>query len=537
MRGADFLVKTLAAAGVTRIFSLSGNQIMPIYDACFDAKIQIIHTRHEAAAVFMAEAYAQLTGEIAVAMVTAGAGAANALGSLFTCLESQTPVLFLTGDSPISQDGRGAFQELDQVSMTAPVTKLSFRSTRVSDFGFDTARAIRTAKSGRPGPVHMALPFDLVDADVSGSIVPSSNAFAKERMRLNDGDIRLVLQTLTEAKRPLVICGPALNETRNPGRLHALSDALDAPVVVMESPRGLKDPALGNFSQALLQADVIVCLGKRIDFTLNFGSPTTFDQSCKWIVVEADVNERSRAHLNLGTQLAACFAVDPRDIIDDLIVAVIGNTGRYEWRTEVANLITTRDYSEKDKVNSGKITPAQLCAAVQRQLERASKSILICDGGEFGQWAQSAIQADQRVINGISGAIGGGLCYGIGAKQADPEALVFALMGDGTVGFHFAEFETAARNKIPYIVVIGNDECWNAEHQIQMRDYGPDRLIGCYLSDARYDEAAKGLGGHGEYVTDLADLDDALDRAVNSGKVACVNVIIEGVPAPSGSAH
>lgn len=157
-----------------------------------------------------------------------------------------------------------------------------------------------------------------------------------------------------------------------------------------------------------MQADVIVCLGKRIDFTLNFGSPATFDQSCKWIVVEADVNERTRAHLNLGTQLAACFAADPRDIIDDLIVAAIGNMGRYEWRTEVANLITTRDYSEKDQVNSGKITPAQLCAAVQRQLERASKSILICDGGEFGQWAQSAIQADRRVINGISGAIGGG---------------------------------------------------------------------------------------------------------------------------------
>ena len=189
MRGADLLVKTLSAAGVTRIFSLSGNQIMPIYDACFDAKIQIIHTRHEAAAVFMAEAYAQLTGEIAVAMVTAGAGTANALGALFTCLESQTPVLFLTGDSPISQDGRGAFQELDQVPMTAPVTKLSFRSTRVSDFGFDTACAIRTAQSGRPGPVHMALPLDFVGADVSGSIVPSSIAFTKERMRLSDGDI------------------------------------------------------------------------------------------------------------------------------------------------------------------------------------------------------------------------------------------------------------------------------------------------------------------------------------------------------------
>lgn len=126
---------------------------------------------------------------------------------------------------------------------------------------------------------------------------------------------------------------------------------------------------------------------------------------------------------------------------------------------------------------------------------------------------------------------------GVAAKKAKPDATVFALMGDGTVGFHFAEFETAARENTPFVVVIGNDECWNAEHQIQMRDYGPDRLIGCQLSGARYDKAVEALGGHGEYVTELTDLDAALTRAVQSGKVACVNVVIEGVPAPGGSAH
>ncbi len=144
---------------------------------------------------------------------------------------------------------------------------------------------------------------------------------------------------------------------------------------------------------------------------------------------------------------------------------------------------------------------------------------------------------DQRIINGISGAIGGGLCYGLGARLAELDAVVFALMGDGTVGFYLAEFETAVRSNMPFVVVIGNDQRWNVEHQIQTRDYGPDRLIGCELSNVRYDEAVKGLGGHGEYVIELADLDGALDRAVHSGKVACVNVIIEGIPAPSGSVH
>lgn len=152
MRGADLLVEALKAAGVTRIYSLSGNQIMPVYDACFEAGVEIVHTRHEAAAVYMAEAHAQLSGTVGVAMVTAGAGAANALGPLFTASESETPVLLLTGDSPVSQDGRGAFQEMDQVPMTAPLTKLSMRPRSAGELGTAVAKAVRTASSGRPGP-------------------------------------------------------------------------------------------------------------------------------------------------------------------------------------------------------------------------------------------------------------------------------------------------------------------------------------------------------------------------------------------------
>ena len=537
MRGADLLVKSLAAAGVTRIFSLSGNQIMPVYDACFEVGIEIIHTRHEAAAVYMAEAYAQLTGEVAVAMVTAGVGAANALGPLFTCQESQTPVVLLTGDSPLGQDGRGAFQELDQVPMTAPVTKLSFRATRARDLGADMARAVRTARSGRQGPVHVALPFDVVSQEVADAVIPPAAAFQAERAPLGIGDVRLIVQTVAVAKRPLVICGPALNETRSSGQIAALEAALGAPVGAMESPRGRNDPALGRFAEALAQADVIVCLGKRIDFTLGFGAVGPFAADCRWIVVEADATERSRAHLNLGKRLAACFAADPRDAVTDLIDAAQPASGRAEWRETVAKLIAARDFSATDQVASGKITPAQLCAAIQRQVAKAKSSVVICDGGEFGQWAQAATHADKRIINGISGAIGGGLCYGLGAKMAAPDATVFSLMGDGTAGFHLAEFETAVRAGTPYIVVIGNDQRWNAEHQIQMRDYGADRLIGCDLSTARYDQAAQGLGAHGEYVTLLDDLDAALERAVGSGKVACVNVMIEGLSAPSGGAH
>ncbi len=537
IRGADLLVQTLAAAGVTKIFSLSGNQIMPIYDACLDAGIEIIHTRHEAAAVFMADAYAQLTGQIGVCMVTAAPGASNALGPLFTARQSESPVLFLTGDSPLAQDGKGAFQELDQVPMTAALTKLSFRAKSAAGLGKDMARAIRTALSGRPGPVHVALPFDVVEGDAGAVGVPAQLALSLEHSAMGDEEASLVVRALADAKTPLILCGPVMNATRQGAMLKALATAVDAPVVPMESPRGLKDPSLGDFARALKKADLVVCLGKPVNFTLGFGGAQVCAESCEWIVIDAEARERDRAYLNLGDRLTLSVAADPRDAAAALADAGAAGEERVHWRAEVDALISARHFSPKDTDPSGKITPAALCEAVQRQIDAADEAVVICDGGEFGQWAQAGTKSERRLINGPSGAIGGGLCYGVAAKKAKPGATVFALMGDGTVGFHFAEFETAAREETPFVVVIGNDECWNAEHQIQMREYGPDRLIGCQLSGARYDEAVKGLGGHGEYVTELADLDAALTRAVQSGKVACVNVMIAGLPAPSGSAH
>ncbi|MGJ8572251.1 MAG: thiamine pyrophosphate-binding protein [Hoeflea sp.] len=537
MRGADLLVQTLALAGVTKIFSLSGNQIMPVYDACIDAGIEIIHTRHEGAAVFMADAWAQLTGEIGIALVTAAPGAANAMGPLFSARQSESPVLLLTGDSPRGQDGKGAFQEFDQVPMTAPLTKMSMRAESAATLGDTVALAIRTALSGRPGPVHVALPFDVVEANTGGVRLPTAASMLREHHALDEKDLAQVLEALTDAKAPLVLCGPAMNATRQGTVLTALRDALDAPVLAMESPRGLKDPSLGDFAHALKQADLVISLGKPVNFTLGFGAAAACAAGCRWIVIDNETAERERAELNLGDRLALVIDANPLDAAGQLMDAGAGGRARKDWRGQVAALIAARSYDVSASGADGKITSAQLVAAVQRQMEAANEAVLICDGGEFGQWAQAGGHAAERIINGPSGAIGGGLCYALAARAARPNATVFALMGDGTVGFHFAEFETAARENLPFVVVIGNDTCWNAEHQIQLREYGKDRLIGCQLSGARYDQAVMALGGHGEYVTDLADLDAALARAVASGKVACVNVIIDGQPAPSGSAH
>lgn len=537
MRGADLLVQTLAGAGVRTIFSLSGNQIMPVYDACIDAGIRIVHTRHEAAAVFMADAWAQLTGSVGVALVTAAPGFGNALGALFTARASESPVLLLSGDAPLAQDGRGAFQELDQVAASTPLTKLSFRAVDALQIGEDMARAIRIARDGRPGPVHVALPFDILQGEAGGGKVPSSAAIEHSRAAASNDVVASVRAALAAAERPIVLTGPQLSRTRAGQLCEELGEAVGAPVITMESPRGLNDPALGKLAHALAAADLIVCLAKRVDFTLGFGAASKFAPQCRWIVVDPEEAERARAQRNLDGRMAQLLAADAAPLAAALINARCEHSGRQDWLQAVAGLVAARDFAAADRVPAGAITPLSLSRAVGHAMRMASHPLLVCDGGEFGQWAQAALPASDRLINGPSGAIGGGLCYALAARAARPEATVFALMGDGTIGFQLAEFETAVRENLPFVAVIGNDRCWNAEHQIQLREYGPHRLIGCQLSGARYDLAAAGLGAHGEHVERAEDLDGALHRAVASGLPACVNVEMVGLAAPVIGQH
>ena len=264
-RGADVVMQTLAAHGVKDIFALSGNQIMPLFDASLDAGIRLFHTRHEAATVYMAEGYAQLSRGLGVALVTAGAGLGNALGPLLTARASDTPVLLLSGDSPVGKDGQGAFQEMDQVALTQSLTKWSVRVTRAADLAEVIDKAVRLAMQGRPGPVHVSLPADVVLAAAETATTISISPPEPT----NVADLR---DWLDAAQRPMVVFGPSLNATRQPGLAGKLELATGAPVVAMESPRGLNDPSLGAVAQVFAEADRVLLLGKPLDFTLQFGA-------------------------------------------------------------------------------------------------------------------------------------------------------------------------------------------------------------------------------------------------------------------------
>ena len=431
----------------------------------------------------------------------------------------------------------GAFQELDQVAIATPLTKLSKRSVSVETIPDDLNALIKTARSGRPGPVHLALPQDLLEQEVDTSKLSGTSDYSPGREAPSDALVEQIKNELQNAERPLIITGPALTETRI-GELHSkLSSALSVPVVSMESPRGLKDPSLGDFSNVLVESDVVVILGKSVDFTLSFAKANSFGEECSVLVVDPETQMLERARQALGERIVLAEIANVKSLAESLSDCQVESSfARQRWMARVTNVIADRG-EDADDIVSDLIHPASLCTSVQRAMSGIENAILVCDGGEFGQWSQAFLSAPKRIINGVSGAIGGGICYAIGAKASHPDSTVFILMGDGTAGFHFSEFETAVRNKLPLVAVIGHDAKWNAEVQLQLREYGEDRLIGCELDETRYDLAVEGLGGHGEYVTDPFDLEAALKRAIDSGLPACVNVRIEGLPAPSGSGH
>jgi acetolactate synthase-1/2/3 large subunit len=205
------------------------------------------------------------------------------------------------------------------------------------------------------------------------------------------------------------------------------------------------------------------------------------------------------------------------------------------WAAEVRTAIAYRpaEWATLRAREPGKVHPVELCRALRAVLDTRPNAVLVCDGGEIGQWPQAMLAPSRRIINGPAGSIGASIPFAIAARASDPAASVIAVMGDGTFGFHMAEFDTGVRCGLPFVAVVGNDAAWNAEHQIQLREYGKDRAHGCELLPTRYDLVVQALGGHGELVTGASDLAPALERALASGKPACVNVMIERVPAPS----
>jgi acetolactate synthase-1/2/3 large subunit len=471
-----------------------------------------------------------------VALVTGGPGHANAVSALYTASMAESPVLLLSGHAPHAQLGLGAFQEMQQAEIARPLTKAAWTVEHAHALHDDIARGWRTAIAGRGGPVHISLPTDILEAKVTQQpAVPPHAAFASTGQPLEASDAKAIRQWFGSRKRPLILTGPATLTRAGRARLKALEECLRIPVIGMESPRGIADPALGAFAQVLAMADAVLLLGKKLDFTLKFGRPPAFAATCEVVHVDPDEHELSRSRRAFGPRLRSAIRADTFAAIETLSVAPHdAQAGREDWLDDVRHALAYRPAAwESAAGTAGRLHPVQMMRPLQRILDRHPDSVLVSDGGEIGQWAQACLSAPQRVINGTAGSIGSALPFALAARLAQREAPVIAVLGDGTFGFHCAEIDTAVRYGLPFVAVIGNDARWNAEYQIQLRDYGRERTIGCQLLPSRYDQVCVALGGYGEYVTTAEAMPPAIERALDSALPACLNVMIDGLPAPN----
>ena len=539
-RAAELLVDSLVSAGVRHLFTLSGNQILAVYDAAIGRDIQLIHTRHEAAAVHMADGWGRLTEKPGVALVTAGPGHCNSLSALYVALMAESPLVLLSGHCPRTKIGKGAFQEIDQVAMAAPVTKAAWIASDPENLTDDITRALAVAQAGRPGPVHLSLPADVLEAAVSAPPQTTSPGSAEESEELLMGEgadsqlagrasfVGQALDLLLEAKRPLILAGPAMARPKGWEQVKRLSEKTGIPALPMESPRGVNDPSLHMATNSLARSDVVFLVGKKLDFSLRFGG-APFSKGTRFIQVDSDP-QPARVELAISHP--------PAGVVGDMVR--MAENRRWlagDWRSEVETALATLPdgWHKLRHSDQRPLHPLRVCQALQEALDAGG--ILVSDGGEFGQWAQAGLQAQHRLINGPSGAIGSSLPMAMAAKLACPQRQVFVVQGDGTFGYHALEFDTAVRYELPFIAIVGNDARWNAEYQLQIQNYGPDRTVGCDLLLSRYDKVAEALGGYGEFVEEGGELAPALKRAQASGLPACLNVAIEGVQAPSTASN
>ena len=388
--------------------------------------------------------------------------------------------------------------------------------------------------------MHLALPVDLMEGEApstTGAVEPGD--FEPVETPADVRDVGPVLDPLMDSARPLVLAGPAMTRGRARDVLEDLAGQSGLPVVFMESPRGTGDPSLGALADVLPDADTVLLLGKKLDFSLKMGRPPAFAPGSRFLQVDADeaVIELTRTVLESSGPEAAVVG-DPVRAAESMIEALGGRRSADPgWTREVADAIAYRP-SAWDSVEAAEgepLHPLQVARALRDTMAGCDDPVFVSDGGEFGQWAQAVVSASSRVINGPSGAIGGGVPFALGARAARPGSTVFLAIGDGSFGYHAMEIDTAVRCGLPFVAVVGNDAAWNAEYQIQLREYGEDRLYGCELLPTRYDRLAEALGGHGEHVTRASQLRPALERAAASGKPACVNVEIQRAAAPAVS--
>lgn len=547
--GGDRIAEVLEAEGVPFVFTLCGGHVSPILVSCKARGIRVVDTRHEATALFAADAVARLTGTPGVAVVTAGPGVSNTITAIKNAQLAQSPVVLLGGATGTVLKGRGALQDIDQLALVRPHVKWAVSVRRARDLAPAVAQAFHQARSGVPGPVFVECPVDLlydeaIVRDWYGGKAASGRSLGQRLLRLHlkrhvdrmfagadgatplptpapvmphvasDASLRRAADRLAAAERPLLLIGSqAMLDAPEAAKIADAVMRLGVPAYLAGMARGLLGRARElqlrhRRKQALGQADLVILAGVPCDFRLDYGR-----QIPRRTPVIAANRDRRQLRQNRRPQVAALG--DPGRFLIDLADRARAPDGRWDrWLAALREGEAEREAEIREQAGEpGEfLNPLKLCGAVE---EAASDdSVFVADGGDFVATASYIVRPRGPLSwldPGVFGTLGVGAGFALGAKLCRPDAEIWALFGDGALGYSIAEFDTFVRHGIPVIAVVGNDAGWTQIARDQKTMLGDD--VATVLRRTDYDRVAEGFGATGFLLDNPNRIAETLDRA------------------------
>jgi len=528
IHGGQIIARALRNEGVETLFTLTGGHIVPILDGCHQEGIDIVDVRHEQTAGHAAEAYTRLTGRLGVAAVTAGPGVTDTITAVATAFYGSTPMLVIGGRHLIRQELRGGLQEMDHTRLFPSITKWTATAWQVDRLADYIATAARHAFEGRGGPVFLDVPMDVQFDMVEESAVRFPTAYRQSAgFGADQATLDTVVGEMRGAERLMIFAGAGARSGQA-DRLGELADILQAPTYVNSRARGSLPhghPLLGNHvrSKAMAEADVVLALGVDWDFRTSYGDKIASDA----VVIQVDADA---AKLGWNRSAHVAVVADPMTVVSQLVEAAdqIRRLDTPVWTKEIMDAETGKQAAAAEEANddSSPVMPQRFAKEVSEFF--GTDSIVAVDGGDIvsttARWLQ--VSTPGHVLDpGPFGTLGTGAPYAIAAKKVFPEKTVGVVFGDGGFGFNGMEYDTMVRLGLPIIGVVGNDGVWSNIKTFHRMAF-PERLVATDLGVRPYHEMVKGLGGHGEFVDDPAEIRPALERAKASGLPALVNVHI-----------
>ncbi|XP_068173419.1 2-hydroxyacyl-CoA lyase 2 [Antennarius striatus] len=567
--GGESVAEVLRAHGVKYVFTLVGGHISPILVACEKVGIRIVDTRHEATAVFAADAVARLSGTVGVAAVTAGPGLTNTVTAVKNAQMAESPLLLIGGAAGTLVKGRGALQDIDQMSLFKPLCKFCASVRTVREIVPTVRKALAVAQSGTPGPVFVEFPIDtlypfhIVSKEIGLKFPPKGLMgkaiawyFSNHLMNLfagaweprgvsplpvdipqaTDNQVQKCVELVSRAKKPVILLGSQATLPPTPvDDIRASLENLGIPCFLGGMSRGMlgKNSPIHirqNRRDALKEADVVLLAGTVCDFRLNYGK--VLSRRSKIIAVNRDKTQLLK---NSDVSWTPTIAIqgDAGSFLVQLAKGLKGHRCPEEWPQSLKAADLTKENANRAKANEKTdqhLNPLKVLHCVDELM--SEDSIIVADGGDFVGSASYIVRprGPMRWLDpGAFGTLGVGGGFALGAKLCRPESEVWIVYGDGSLGYSVAEFDTFSRHKTPVIAVVGNDACWSQIAREQVPLLGSN--VACGLAFSDYHIVADGYGGKGILVRRededrLSHIVKQAQRESQEGKAVLLNVLI-----------